>query len=60
MIITVGVGIYMGISGSYEDTEFVKAIKKQAEAQKAAKALRDSINGDTLKETVKLIKDSIQ
>ncbi|SNS20254.1 DUF3667 domain-containing protein [Dokdonia pacifica] len=59
-IITAIIGVVMAKTGALNDTEFFKLIKKQAEAQKAAKALRDSINGDTLKETVKLIKDSIQ
>ena len=59
-ILTAVIGIFMAKTGALNDTEFFKLIKEQAEAQKAAKALKDSINGDTLKETVKLIKDSIQ
>lgn len=59
-IITAITGYFMAKTGALNDTEFFKLIKEQAEAQKAAKAIRDSINGDTLKHTVKLIKDSIQ
>jgi len=59
-VITAVTGYFMAKTGALNDTEFYKLIQKQAEAQKAAKALRDSINGDTLKHTVQLIKDSIQ
>ena len=56
MIIAIGIGIYVGASGALDDTEFMKTIKEQAEARKA---IKDSISGDTIKNTVKIIKDSI-
>lgn len=67
ILISIGFGIasfFMAKSGAFDDTEFFKLIKEQAEAQKAlkeaAKAAKDSINGDTIKQTVRVIKDSIQ
>ncbi len=39
-------------------------MKEQAESQRAlreaAKVAKDSINGDTIKDTIKVIKDSLQ
>ncbi|WP_299679564.1 DUF3667 domain-containing protein [uncultured Dokdonia sp.] len=58
-IVVAVAGYFMAKSGALNDTEFFKLIKEQAEAQKAAKALKDSISGDTIRETIKVIRDSI-
>ena len=67
VIISIIAGVvffFMAKNGALDDTDFLKAIKEQAEAQKAlreaAKAVKDSINGDTIKDTIKVIKDSLQ
>ena len=55
---------FMAKNGALDDTEFFRLIKEQAEAQKAlreaAKVTKDSINGDTIKQTINTIKDSLQ
>lgn len=51
-------------NGTETDIEFFKLMQEQAEAQKAlreaAQAAKDSINGDTIKGAIKVVKDSIR
>jgi len=51
-------------TGAGSDIEFIKLMKEQAEAQKAlreaAQVAKDSMNGDTIKRAVKVVKDSIR
>ncbi|MFC4632537.1 DUF3667 domain-containing protein [Dokdonia ponticola] len=51
-------------TGAGTDIEFIKFMKEQAEAQKAvreaAQVAKDSINGDTIKGAIKVVKDSIR
>ncbi|WP_299215571.1 DUF3667 domain-containing protein [uncultured Dokdonia sp.] len=51
-------------TGTDTDIEFLKLMKEQAEAQKALKestqAVKDSINGNTIKQTIQVIKDTLQ
>jgi hypothetical protein len=62
-IIAAVVFFFLAKNGALDDTEFFKAIKEQAETQRAlkeaVKGVKDSINGDTIKQTIKVIKDSI-
>ena len=60
MIIGVAVVIYMKVTGNFEDIEIFKMLEEQAAAQKAAQAVKDSISGDTMRQTIKVIRDSIQ
>ena len=63
-IITAIVFFFMAKNGALDDTEFFRTIKEQAEAQRAlkdaAKAAKDSINMDTIKQTFRVIKDTLQ
>jgi len=57
------IGFVIGMSGAFDDAEFVKIIKKQAASQKAlkeaTKMAKDSISRDSLKQVIKTVKDSI-
>ncbi len=64
MIIFAVISVVVIKTGADTDIELFKLMKEQAEAQKAlreaAQAVKDSINGDTIKQAIKVVKDSLQ
>jgi len=63
MIIFAVITVVVIKTGADTDIELFKLMQEQAEAQKAlkqgAQAAKDSINGDTIKQAIKVVKDSI-
>jgi hypothetical protein len=64
MIIIALIGVYLAKSGQLDNYEFFRMFKEQVESQKAlqeaAKAVKDSINGDTMQHVIQTVKDSIR
>lgn len=64
IVIFAVISIVMIKTGANTDIEFFKLMQEQAETQKAvreaAQAAKDSINRDTIKEVIKVVKDTLQ